>query len=60
MWKNASGAQKRRQKKEKEIAQQAAKYRKLDSFMFGRRPADGQLINIKKLMDYFSSLVFYE
>ena len=50
MWKNASGAKKRRRKKEKETAQQAAKYRKLDSFMFGRRPADGQLINIKKLL----------
>ena len=60
MWKNASGAQKRRRKIEQEIAQQPAKYRKLGSFMFGRRPADGQLINIKKLMNYFSSLVFSE
>ena len=45
MWKNASGSQKRKRKRQKEIADEARNYKKLDYFAFGKRAVNGQYVN---------------
>ena len=53
MWKNASGSQKRKRKKEKEWAVEAAKYKKkLDKMLFARQraPVTGELRYVNPLV----------
>ena len=57
MWKNASGAQKRKRQKEKQLAKEASKCQKLD-LMFGKRLANSQFMQ-KRTVKWSLEAILY-